>query len=153
MEINESLSLETFPKSYEACFLENCAVRKDCLHHLYFKLQPASNTWGDAIFPSALMPENLVDGRCRMFHAKRLVTCYAGFTHFFDEVRRKDLPSLRNEVYSYFRGRSNFYRYGNAERGYLYTQSMADDVKALFMEYGYTEPKYERTFKSIVFYE
>ena len=73
--------------------------------------------------------------------------------HFFDEVRRKDLPSLRNEIYSYFRGRGNFYRYGNAERGYLYTQSMADDVKALFMEYGYNEPKYERTFKSIVFYE
>lgn len=101
METNESLSLETFPKSYEACFLENCAVREDCLHHLYFKLQPASNTWGDAIFPSALMPENLINGRCRMFHAKRLVTCYAGFTHFFDEVRRKDLPSLRNEIYSY----------------------------------------------------
>ena len=99
------------------------------------------------------MLENLINGRCRMFHAKRLVTCYAGFTHFFDEVRRKDLPSLRNEVYSYFRGRSNFYRYGNAERGYLYTQSMAEDVKALFMEYGYNEPKYERTFKSIVFYE
>jgi len=78
---------------------------------------------------------------------------FAGFTHFFDEVRRKDLPSLRNEIYSYFRGRSNFYRYGNAERGYLYTQSMADDVKALFVEYGYNEPKYERTFKSIVFYE
>ena len=86
-----------------------------------------------------------------MFHAKSLVTCYAGFTHFFDEVRRKDLPSLRNEIYSYFRGRSNFYRYGNAERGYLYTQSMADDVKALFMEYGYNEPKYERTFESIPF--
>ena len=101
METNESLSLETFPKSYEACFLENCAVREDCPHHLYFKLQPASNTWGDAIFPSALMPENLINGRCRMFHAKRLVTCYAGFTHFFDEVRRKDLPSLRNEIYSY----------------------------------------------------
>ena len=115
MDINESLSLETFPKSYEACFLENCAVKEDCLHHLYFKLQPASNTWGDAIFSSALMLENLVDGRDRMFHAKRLVTCYAGFTHFFDEVRRKDLPSLRNGIYSYFRGRGNFYRYGNAE--------------------------------------
>ncbi len=44
MEINESLSLETFPKSYEACFLENCTVKEDSLHHLYFKLQPASNT-------------------------------------------------------------------------------------------------------------
>ena len=121
MNTNELLSLETFPKSYEACFLENCAVKEDCLHHLYFKLQPASNTWGDAIFPSALMSENLINGHCRMFHAKRLVTCYAGFTHFFDEVRRKDLPSLRNEVYSFFRGRSNFYRYGNAEIGYLYT--------------------------------
>ena len=121
MNTNELLSLETFPKRYEACFLENCAVREDCLHHLYFKLQPASNTWGDAIFPSALMSENLINGRCRMFHAKSLVTCYAGFTHLFDEVRRKDLPSLRNEIYSYFRGRGNFYRYGNAEIGYLYT--------------------------------
>ena len=92
MNINELLSLETFPKRYEACFLENCTVKEDCLHHLYFKLQPASNTWGDAIFPSALMLENLINGRCRMFHANRLVTCYAGFTHFFEEVRCKDLP-------------------------------------------------------------
>ena len=153
METNESLILDTFPKRYEVCFLENCAVKEDCLHHLYFKLQPVFNTWGDAIFPSALMPENFINGRCRMFHAKSLVTCYAGFRHIFDEVKHKDLPSLRNEIYSYFRGRSNFYRYGNAERGYLYTQSMADDVKVLFMEYGYNEPKYERTFKSIVFYE
>ncbi|WP_249117166.1 hypothetical protein [Prevotella jejuni] len=52
-----------------------------------------------------------------MFHAKSLVTCYAGFTHFFDEVGRKDLFSLRNEIYSYLRGRSNFYRYSNAENG------------------------------------
>lgn len=152
MDINDFLSLDTFPKSYEACFLENCAVREDCLHHLYFKLRPTSNIWGDAIFPSALMPENLVNGRCRMFHAKKLVTCYAGFSYFFDEVRRKDLPYLRNEIYTYFRGRSNFYRYGKAERGYLYTQSMAEDVKALFMKYGYSEPKYERTFESISFY-
>ena len=62
MEINESLSLDTFPKRYEACFLENSAVKEDCLHHLYFKLQPASNTWGGAIYPSALLPENLVNG-------------------------------------------------------------------------------------------
>ena len=153
METNELLSLETFPKSYEAYFLKSCSVKENCLHHLYFKLQPSTNTWGGAIYPSALLPENLVNGCCRKFHDKKLVTCYAGFAHFFDEVRRKDLPTLRNEIYSYFRGRSNFYRYGNAERGYLYTQSMADDVKALFMEYGYNEPKYERTFKSIVFYE
>ena len=111
------------------------------------------HTWSGAIYPSALLPENLMNGCCRKFHDKTLVTCYAGFTHFFDEVRRKDLPSLRNEIYSYFRGRSNFYRYGNAERGYLYTQSMADDVKALLMDYDYNEPKYERTFKSIDFYE
>lgn len=153
MEINESLSLETFPKSYEACFLESCSVKDNCLHHLYFKLQPSTHTWGGAIYPSTLLPENLVNGCCKKFQDRKLVTCYAGFAHFFDEVRRKDLPTLRNEIYSYFRGRSNFYRYGNAERGYLYTQSMADDVKALFMEYGYNEPKYERTFKSIVFYE
>jgi len=67
MEINELLSLDTFPKRYEACFLENCAVKEDCLHHLYFKLQPVSNTWGDAIFPSALMPENfMVVAECFM---------------------------------------------------------------------------------------
>ena len=153
MEINDLLSLNAFPKGYEACFLENCSLKETCLHYLYYSLQPVNTTWGDAIYPSVFKTENLVNGCCRMYQAKKLVTCYTGFTHFFDEVRRKDLPSLRKEVYTYFRGRSNFYRYGNAERGYLYTQSMADDVKALFMEYGYNEPKYERTFKSIVFYE
>jgi len=45
MEINESMSLETFPKSYEACFLESCSVKENCLYHLYFKLQPSTNTW------------------------------------------------------------------------------------------------------------
>ena len=153
MKINKLLSLETFPKNYEACFLASCSLKENCLHHIYFRLQPSGNTWGGAIYPSALLPENLVNGCCKNFQENKLVTCYAGFRHIFDEVKRKDLSELRNEIYSYFRGRSNFYRYGNAERGYLYTQSMADDVKALFMEYGYNEPKYERTFKSIVFYE
>ena len=151
MKINDLLSLNAFPKGYEACFLEECLVKESCLHNLYYKLQPVTNTWGDAIYPSALKAENLMEGCCRMYQAKKFVTCYAGFTHFFDEVRREDLPSFRNEIYSYFRGRSNFYRYSNAESGYFYTQSMADDVKALFMEYGYSEPKYERTSKAIVF--
>ena len=44
METNESLSLETFPKSYETCLLENCVVKEDSLHHLYFKLQLVPNT-------------------------------------------------------------------------------------------------------------
>ena len=153
MKINDLLSLNAFPKGYEACFLEECLVKESCLHNLYYKLQPVTNTWGDAIYLSALKAENLMEGCCRMYQAKKFVTCYAGFTHFFDEVRREDLPSFRNEIYSYFRGRSNFYRYSNAESGYFYTQSMADDVKALFMEYGYNEPKYERTSKAIVFYE
>ena len=100
MEVNESLSLETFPKSYEACFLESCSVKENCLHHLYFKLQPSTNTWGGAIYPSALLPENLVNGYCKKFQDKKLITCYAGFTHFFDEVRRKDLPDFRDEIYS-----------------------------------------------------
>ena len=153
MKINDLFSLNAFPKGYEACFLEECLVKESCLHNLYYKLQPVTNTWGDAIYPSALKAENLMEGCCRMYQAKKFVTCYAGFTHFFDEVRREDLPSFRNEIYSYFRGRSNFYHYSNAESGYFYTQSMADDVKALFMEYGYNEPKYERTSKAIVFYE
>lgn len=151
MEINDLLSLNAFPKGYEACFLENCSLKETCLHYLYYSLQPVNNTWGDAIYPSVLKTENLVNGCCRMYQAKKLVTCYADFTHFFDEVRRKDLPSLRKEVYTYFRGRSNFYRYSNAENGYLYTQSMADDIKTLFTKYGYNEPKYERTFESIPF--
>lgn len=151
MEINDLLSLNAFPKGYEACFLEGCSLKETCLHHLYYSLQPVNNTWGDAIYPSVLKAENLVDGCCRMYQEKKLVTCYARFTHFFDEVRRKDLPSLRKEVYTYFRGRSNFYRYSNAENGYLYTQSMADDIKELFTKYGYNEPKYERTFESIPF--
>ena len=29
MEINESLSLDTFPKRYEACFLESCSVKEN----------------------------------------------------------------------------------------------------------------------------
>ena len=62
MEINELPNLETFPKSYEACFLESCSVKENCLHHLYFKLQPSTNTRGGAIYPSALLPENLVNG-------------------------------------------------------------------------------------------
>ena len=92
MDINDFLSLDTFPKSYEACFLEKCAVREDCLHHLYFKLRPTSNIWGDAIFPSALMPENLVNGRCRMYQAKKLVTCYAGFSYFLMKWDARTCP-------------------------------------------------------------
>lgn len=102
MDSMKSLNLDFFPKSYEVCFLESCTVKENCLHHLYFKLQPSSNTWGEAIYPSALMAENLVNGCCKKFQEKKLVTCHAGFAHFFDEVRRKDLPDLRNEIYRYF---------------------------------------------------
>lgn len=151
MDSMKSLNLDFFPKSYEVCFLESCTVKENCLHHLYFKLQPSSNIWGEAIYPSALMAENLVNGCCKKFQEKKLVTCHAGFAHFFDEVRRKDLPDLRNKIYRYFRGRSNFYRYSKAEKGYLFTQLMADDVKALFKKYGYDEPEYERTFESVSF--
>ena len=94
-----------------------------------------------------------MNGYCKKFQDRKLVTCYAGFAHFFDEVRRKDLPTLRNEIYSYFRGRSNFYRYGNAENGYLFTYWMAEEVKAIFKKYGYDAPRYDRTFESLSFHE
>ena len=94
-----------------------------------------------------------MNGCCKNFQDRKLVTCYAGFAHFFDEVRRKDLPSLRNEIYSYFRGRSNFYRYGNAEKGYLFTHRMAEDIKVIFKKYGYDAPRYDRTFESLSFHE
>lgn len=99
------------------------------------------------------LTRDLVNGCCNKFHDKKLVTCHAGFTHFFDEVRRKDLPTLCNEIYSYFRGRSNFYRYGNAENGYLFTHQMAEDIKVIFKKYGYDAPRYDRTFESLFFYE
>lgn len=118
---------------------------------MYFKLQPSTNTWGGAIYPSALLPENLMSGFCNNFQEKKLVTCYAGFRHIFDEVKHKDLPELRNEAYTYFHGRSNFYRYSKAENGYLYTQSMVNDIKVLFKKYGYNESQYEQTFDSIPF--
>lgn len=109
-------------------------MKETCLHYLYYKLQPANNTWGNAVYPSALMSENLVNGCCRMYQAKMLVTCHADFAHFFDEVRHKDLPSLCNEVYTYFRGRSNFYRYSNAEKDYLYTQFDGRRYKSAIQE-------------------
>jgi len=36
METNELLSLETFPKSYEACFLESCSVKENlCVIYIF----------------------------------------------------------------------------------------------------------------------
>lgn len=108
---------------------------------------------GWSYLPICTLTREPVNGCCRKFHDKKLVTCHAGFTHFFDEVRSKDLPDLRNEIYSYFRGRSNFYRYGNAENGNLFTYRMAEEVKAIFKKYGYDAPRYDRTFESLSFHE
>ncbi len=59
MKTNELLSLETFPKRYEACFLENCAVREDCLHHLYSSYNHLPIHGEVQSFPRHLCPKTL----------------------------------------------------------------------------------------------
>lgn len=38
METNELLSLDTFPKSYETCFLESCSVKRELTISFIFRL-------------------------------------------------------------------------------------------------------------------
>lgn len=148
---DHTLCLNDFPKSYEACFLEGCSLKDTCLHYLYNQLLPSTTTCGRAIRPSALDEANFVNDHCPHYQEAKQVDCYSGFSHMFDEVKKKDLQALRQEIYQYLRGRSNFYRYSNAEKGCLLTQPMADQIKDIFARYGYGEPKYENAFKTFTF--
>lgn len=136
-----------FPASYEACFLTACPLRENCLHKLCADGLSDEVTAGRAILPSALLDRNLVGGRCRHYAEAKLVTCYADFSHLFDCVTKKDHPRLSRAVYAYLGGRSNYYRYSNAERNCFLTEDQARDIAAIFAQYGYPAPDYGRQFQ------
>lgn len=45
---------ESFPASFEACWLSGCALQNQCLHHLYQDVKPKSITMGRAIMQDVL---------------------------------------------------------------------------------------------------
>lgn len=149
-DIHQFLELNSFPKSYAACHLKAC-TKNNCLHRIFGTLLPQSVTFGKAILPSALEEANRMDGQCRHYSPAVTHRCYAGFDHLFDDVKKKDLIPLRQAIYDYMNGRSNFYRYSNAEEGYLLTQEKADRIADIFGRFGYSAPTYAHTFMAYKF--
>lgn len=146
-----TIPYETFPASFEACWLPDCPLQAMCLHHLCYEAKPKELTRGRAIMPEALATANLNSGRCPHYREAATVTAYAGFDHLFDELKVKDLKAVRNEVYAIMGGHRNFNRYDNAEGRYILTEAMAEQVNAVFLDHGYAAPHYERTFQTMVF--
>lgn len=142
---------ESFPASYEACWLSGCKAQEQCLHYRYYQAKPRAITRGRAIMPEALSTENLTDGHCSHYQEAVEVKAYADFSHLFDEVKAKDLKAVRREVYELLGGDRNFRRYDNAEGRHVLTEALAQEVNAIFHRHGYQTPRYGREFCTVVF--
>lgn len=146
-----TIPYDSFPATYEACWLSGCELQEKCLHYLYYQMKPKDVTRGPAILPAALSEENLRDGRCRYFREAVTVKVYADFSHLFDEVKTGEVQTVREEVYDLLGGARNFRRYSNAEGYHVLTEPLAEQVNAIFHSHGYPTPRYGRTFSTVVF--
>lgn len=142
---------ESFPASFEACWLSGCALQSKCLHRLCQDVKPKNITMGRAIMQEALLPEDLVDGHCPHYSEAVEMKAYADFSHLFDEVKAKDLKTVHREVYDLLGSHRDFNRSDNAERPYILTEDLAQQVNAIFHSYGYPTPRYGQEFYTVVF--
>lgn len=146
-----NITYDSFPASYEVCWLSGCKLQEQCLHYLYYLAKPRDITMGRAIMPESLSKENLDGGRCPHYQEAVEVKAYANFSHLFDEVKAKDLKAVRREVYELLGGDRDFRRYSSAEGRYVLAESLAREVNAIFHSYGYPTPRYGKEFYTVVF--
>ena len=127
------------PKSYLLCFNTQCPLNEQCLRHLATETLTNDDTFGPAIYPTALK-----EGCCRHFRRYRKIPMAWGFSRLFDEVKAKDLSRMRKLLKEYLGGPTRYQRYH--EGTYKLTTEQQEWVKKLFEEAGYdTVPQYDHT--------
>lgn len=91
-----------------------------------------------AVAPAVLLEKNLANGRCVQYRKAKTVTCYADFSHLYDDVRKVDYAAVRQEVQDYLGGRTAYYRYSNATYRCYLTPDKVADIAAIFARHGFT---------------
>ncbi len=118
--------------AWRYCFCEGCPRHEDCLRFQIGLLVPEDRTWGNAVFPTAYRK-----GECKFFKEIRRVRVAYGFSTLFDEVKHKEVATLRGRMMEYLGGRSTYYRYNSGE--YKLTPEQQEWIQRLFVRYGYAE--------------
>lgn len=132
MENFDDLTYDILPPSWMFCFLEGCPRADECMLHLTTRLIPENQTYGTAVFPTALK-----DGKCEHFKPVKKIKAAYGFDTIFKEVKSKDEKSLRDSMKDYFGSHGAYYRYHNGDK--MLTPEQQQWIIDLFKRYGYTE--------------
>ena len=121
------------PPSWQICFLEECAVKEQCLRHLFATQLPEKPDWGPAVYPTIKRDEN----GCRLYATSEPQLMAWGFEKIFSEVKHRDVVKLRKMVQQMLGGHSNYYRYNKGER--LLSAEQQKAITELMQEFGYQE--------------
>lgn len=124
------------PYQWAYCFNEQCPRHDDCAAYLSSKFLKESPDYGNAIYPNACR-----DGACRHFKRARVVRTAWGFSHLFDNVKKKDAERLKTRLMNYFGNRSYYYRYKRGD--YHLSPAQQEWISNLFKRYGYDEVNFQ----------
>lgn len=133
------------PYGWRYCFNEQCPLHADCATYLSSKYLREDEDAGSAVFPNAYR-----DGSCRHFKKARLIRTAWGFTHLFDNVRKKDVEMLKQEVIGIIGSKSYYYQYRRGEHGL--TPEGQKQITKLFKRYGYDEVEFDQYKEEVGFY-
>ena len=77
------------------------------------------------------------DGDCPMFRDASPIKVAYGFSTLFSNVRKKDIPFIREKLMEFLGSQSAYYRYNNGKL--LLTPVQQERIYAIFSEYGYQD--------------
>ncbi len=121
------------PLAWQLCFLDDCPRSGECLRRQAARHLNEGRDWGPSVYPTMKRDE----GGCRLFVIGEPRRMAWGFSHLFEEVKRKHDAGLRIAMKQYLGGHAAFYRYHHGKR--LLTPEQQEWILDLFRRYGYTE--------------
>lgn len=130
MEDYNDLTREMLPPSWAFCFIDGCQQACKCIRHISSRVIPSETTSGNAIYPTAINA-----GSCPHFKAIRKIHAAWGFDTLFEDVKMKDVATLRKAIKQYLGGHGTYYRYHNGEK--LLTPEQQQWIVDLFKSQGY----------------
>ena len=73
------------PNDWAVCFMHDCILKEQCLRHHAGKSLPVNQHSALTVLPSARTGDS-----CQEFHAMKTERLAWGFSHLFDDVKRRD---------------------------------------------------------------
>lgn len=125
------LKYDDLPYAWPVCFLDQCPRKGECLHYKAGTLIPDDRETAYVVAPTVLRKP-----QCPCFLPIQVVRAAVGFKHIFGDVKTRHAPQIREDIKSYLRGNSNYYRYLHGQQMLMPEQQQW--IRDLFKSYGYT---------------